>query len=85
MGEPDDDQGNVCECGSFEIESWEGQLNNDNNSNEKTPDTSSGKETVQDAIGKIRVRVRGLGAVVRQSFDDPRQLQSQHEGFVASR
>ena len=44
MGELDDDQGNVCECGSFEIESWEGQLNNDNNSNEKTPTSAAGKK-----------------------------------------
>jgi hypothetical protein len=44
VGELDDDQGNVCECGSFEIESWEGQLNNDNNSNEKTPTSPAGKK-----------------------------------------
>jgi hypothetical protein len=44
VGELDDDQGNVCECGSFEIESWEGQLNNDNDSNEKTPKSAAGKK-----------------------------------------
>lgn len=47
--------------------------------------TGGGKETVQDAIGTIRVRVRGLGAVVRQNFQHAKLLQSQHEGFVVTR
>ena len=45
----EDDEGTFCECCSLEIESWEGQLNYNNTSNEKTPEQAAGKETVQDA------------------------------------
>ena len=41
---PKDDQGDICECGYLEIESWEGQLDNDKNSNEKTPGPVAGKK-----------------------------------------
>ena len=43
-GELEDGQGNACKCNSLEIESWEGQLNNDKNSNEKIPQPATGKK-----------------------------------------
>ena len=41
----DDDEGTFCECGSLEIESWEGQLNKDNNSNEKAREQAGAKKS----------------------------------------
>ena len=40
----EDDEGTFCECGSLEIESWERQLNKDNNSNEKAPEQAGAKK-----------------------------------------
>jgi len=40
----EDDEGTICECGSLEIESWEGQLNKDDNSNEKAPEQVGAKK-----------------------------------------
>jgi hypothetical protein len=36
--------GNLCECNHFGAESWEGQLNNDNNSNDKIPQPAVAKK-----------------------------------------
>jgi hypothetical protein len=40
----DDIQGNLCKCNYLEAEPWEGQLNNDSNSNEKVPQPAPGKK-----------------------------------------
>ena len=37
-------QGNPCGCDYLGSESWEGQLNNDNNPNNKMPEPASGKK-----------------------------------------
>jgi hypothetical protein len=41
---PEDGEGTLCERGSLEIESWEGQLNKDNTSDEKAPEQAGTKK-----------------------------------------
>ncbi len=81
IGGRGDPQGNTCECGSPEFETWEGQLNDDINSNEKTPKPAAGKkpyktpslrfETVFEvsalACGKLTVSQSGCGFVQKAS------------------
>ena len=41
---PEDSEGTLCERGSLEIESWGGQLNKDNTSDEKAPEQAGAKK-----------------------------------------
>jgi hypothetical protein len=74
-------RGNTRECDNPEFECWEGQLNDDNNSNEKTLKPAAGKkpyktpslrfETVFEvsalACGKLTVSQSGCGFVQKSS------------------
>jgi hypothetical protein len=77
----DDIQGNLCECNYLEVKSWEGQLNNDRNLNEKAPEPGPGKKPYKTptlrfesvfevsalACGKITPSQSGCGFVQKAS------------------